>query len=167
MSDLGAPEHPRAAAHPPSCPVPVPSDAAPGCPYPGPSGRQDGETQEAATGRTTVCGYAGKGKRGYFVPGLIALAVLLAGGALATAGGLSHASPTRLDGTHVGTLIAENYQNNHRLESPPPVQCPNNEPVAAGHQFVCQLLRSNGGPLPVQVTETGNGQITYQVTGGP
>ncbi len=63
--------------------------------------------------------------------------------------------------------IAENYQNNHQLESPPPVRCPNNEPVAAGRRFVCQLLRSTAGPLAVDVTETGGGQITYQVGAGP
>ncbi|MGI8753131.1 MAG: DUF4333 domain-containing protein [Acidimicrobiales bacterium] len=173
MSDLDASEHASehagAQGRPPAAPVPASSDAT-GCPYPGP----DVATQSAcpfpeaaATGRTSVCGYAGGGKRGYFVPGLIALAVLLAGGAFASAGGLSHASPSRLDGAHVGTLIAENYQNNHQLESPPPVQCPNNEPVASGHRFVCHLLRTKGCPLSVQVTETGGGQFTYQVPGGP
>jgi hypothetical protein len=114
-----------------------------------------------------VCGYAGKGKRGYFVPGIIALAVLLAVGAFAYGGGLSHAGPSGVDSSRVAALIAETYQNNHQLASPPPVQCPDHEPVAIGHRFECQLLRKAGGPLPVEVTETGGGQFTFQVTGGP
>lgn len=175
MSDRAA-EHARTTTPPAGLvPVSAPSDPAPSdtatrCPYPGVVEQDDSGCpfpEAAATGRTTACGYAGRGKRGYFIPGLIALAVLLAGGAVATAGGLSHASPSRLDGTHLGTLIAENYQNNHQLASPPPVRCPTNEPVAAGHHFVCQLLRTKGGPLTVDVTETGGGQITYQVPGGP
>ena len=166
MSDLDATEHVAADVRPP----PAPGGAAGGCPYPGPVETGASECpfpEAAAAGRTSVCGYAGRGKRGYFLPGLIALAVLLAGGALATAGGLSHAAPTQLDGVHVGTLIAENYQNNHQLASPPPVQCPSTEPVVAGRHFVCQLLRSKGGPLTVDVTETGGGRITYQVAGSP
>lgn len=170
MSDLDASEHAGANAGPSAGPVPAAGDAGSGCPYPGPAKAGDSECPfpgPSTTGRTSVCGYAGTGKRGYFIPGLIALAVLLAGGAFATAGGLSNASPSRLDGVHVGTLIAENYQNNHQLASPPPVQCPPDEPVAAGHRFVCQLLRTKGGPLPVEVTETGGGRVTYQVAGGP
>ncbi|MDQ2727799.1 MAG: DUF4333 domain-containing protein [Actinomycetota bacterium] len=170
MSDLDASENAGAAPGPSARPAPASMHAAAGCPYPGPAAADDSACPfpgAAATGRTSACGYAGRGKRGYFIPGLIALAVLLAGGAFASAGGLSHASPTRLDGAHVGTLIAQNYQNNHQLESPPPVECPNNEPVAAGHLFVCHLLRTKGGPLRVEVTETGGGQVTYQVTGGP
>jgi hypothetical protein len=170
MSDLNAPEHAAADLRRQADPGAGPRDGAPGCPYPGPVEAPASACpfpEAAATGRTSACAYAGKGKRGYFIPGLIALAVLLAGGAFATAGGLSHATPTQLDGVHVGTLIAENYQNNHQLESPPPVQCPRSEPVAAGHRFVCQLLRSKGGPLPIEVTETSGGQITYQLAGGP
>lgn len=169
MSDLDASENAGAGARPSAAAAPASRDAASGCPYPGPAMAQDSACPfpEAAAGRTSVCGYAGRGKRGYFIPGLIALAVLLAGGAFASGGGLSHASPTRLDGASVGTLIAQNYQNNHQLESPPPVQCPDNEPVVAGHRFVCQLLGTKGGPLAVEVTETGGGRVTYQVPGGP
>jgi hypothetical protein len=170
MSDLDASERggagPEGAAAPARCPYPGPSDTAaasepavsdPACPFP----------EAEAGGRPSACGYAGQSKRGYFVPGIIALAVLLAVGAFAYGGGLSHASPSAVDGSRVATLIAETYQNNHRLASPPPVQCPARQPAATGHRFGCQLLRQAGAPLPVEVTETGGGQFTFQVAGGP
>lgn len=79
---------------------------------------------------------------------------------------LSNSSPTRLDGAQTANRIAQGYQEVHHLASPPPVQCPNDEPVAAGHRFACRLLRS-GGPLRVAVVETRGGGITYQVSGEP
>lgn len=89
--------------------------------------------------------------------------MLLVGGAIINGGALSHAPPTRLDGSHVASQIATTYQNNHQLTSPPPVTCPNNERVAPGLRFECQLLRARGGPLSIEVTQTGGGQFTYRV----
>ena len=89
--------------------------------------------------------------------------MLLVGGAIINGAALSHAPPTRLDGSHVASQIATTYQNNHQLTSPPPVTCPNNEPVAPGLRFECQLLRARGGPLSIEVTQTGGGQFTYRV----
>lgn len=115
--------------------------------------------------RTSVCGYAGGAKRGYFIPGMIALAVLLVGGGIVDAAAFSHGSPHRLPGPLISAQIADNYQGNHGLASPPPVRCPGDEPVTAGHHFTCQLLRANAAPLAVSVTETGGGQVSYQVAG--
>ncbi|MDQ6836920.1 MAG: DUF4333 domain-containing protein [Actinomycetota bacterium] len=168
MSDPGAPEQTGVPVPPSLRSVSTTDVAGRACPYPGPEDSSEAACpfpEAAATGRTSVCGYAGRGKRGYFIPGLIALIVLLAGGAFVNFGGLSHDTPSQLDGTNVATRIAQNYQANHQLESPPPVRCPNNEPVAAGLRFACQLLRPGAVPLSVDVTETRNGQITYRVTG--
>lgn len=133
--------------------------AAPGCPV------AHGKAEVAPRGRTTACGYAGGGKRGYFVPGIIALIVLLAAGGIINAAAISHSPPKRLDGPYVATQIADAYQTTHHLESPPPVTCPDNQPVAAGYRFTCELQRTTGAPLPIGVTETGGGQI--RIDGAP
>lgn len=103
-------------------------------------------------------------RRGYLVPGLIALAALVVIAVILDTTHRPDASPHRLDASETAARIAQGYQEDHHLASPPPVHCPNDEPVVAGRRFDCQLERGNG-PLTVAVTETGGGDIIYRVLG--
>lgn len=120
------------------------------------SSEQAGPADHAATGR------ARRSKRGYFVPGLIALVVLAVGGGLANFGGLDHAAPNRLAGPDVETFLAQAIQARDGLSSPPHISCPASEPVRAGLRFTCTWHRA-GGDRRLGVTETGRGQFRFTV----
>lgn len=108
-------------------------------------------------------GPARRPRRGYFLPGFIALAALLAIGLAVGAGDLSHPAPQTLNGPDVASQIALGVQSQLDESTPPPVSCPAHEPVKAGYRFDCEL---GGGPAPrtVAVTEVdGRGRLHWSL----
>lgn len=104
-------------------------------------------------------------RRGYFVPGLIALLALVGLGAAFNIGGLDHQRPSRLDGAQVASTVAQGLQAQRRLPSPPSITCPPSEPVRAGLRFSCRWQEPRG-TRTVQVTELGDrGQFRFTVSG--
>ena len=103
---------------------------------------------------------AGRRGRGYFLPGLIALAALLALGLFVGAGDLEHPAPHRLDGTAIASQIALAIQVEQNSAAAPRVSCPPDEPVRAGFQFDCSMA---GSPSrTVRVTEVDDrGQVRW------
>ena len=96
-----------------------------------------------------------KSKRGYLLPGVIALAALLAIATAFGAGDLYHQPPTSLAGPDVASQIALAIQAERNVVSAPSVTCPANEPVRAGLVFYCvETPRVNGQPVRVTVRET-------------
>ena len=102
-------------------------------------------------------------RRGYLVPGAIALAVLAVLAVLIDEIGLAPRTPSTLSGFDVATAIAQGIQaapGDHRL---PQVHCPASEPVRAGLRFTCSEVPSAGAsPRPIAVVETGGGAYTWQ-----
>jgi hypothetical protein len=91
-------------------------------------------------------------RRGYWIPGLIAIAVLTAIGVAFGAGDLNHRSPSVLHGSDVAQQIALGIQAQQNLQRPPDVRCPATEPVRNGWRFVC--TRVGAGPAkPIHVVE--------------
>lgn len=113
---------------------------------------------------TEVAGRA-RGKRGYFLPGAIALAALLAIGGAVGAGDLSHPAPRSLAGSDVASEIALGIQTAERLSQPPSVSCPPTEEVGNGLRFTC--TEAAGGSRPartIAVTEIdGRGHLRWSV----
>ncbi len=94
---------------------------------------------------------AGRRGRGYFLPGSIALVVLLGIGLFVGAGDLQHRPATTISGADIASQIALGIQAQQNLPSPPEVTCPRQEPVRQGLRFQCTL---GGRPAkPVYVTE--------------
>ena len=102
-------------------------------------------------------------RRGYFLPGGIALAVLAVLAVLIDQIGLAHRTPSTLSGPDTATAIAQGIQaaaSDHRL---PQVRCPASEPVRAGLRFTCTEIASAGAaPRAIAVVETGRGAFTWQ-----
>jgi len=87
-------------------------------------------------------------KRARWVPGLIALAALLAIGIVFGAGGdLSHPPPKTLSGSDVAAQLATGLQALRSTSSPPSVVCPEHEPVRTGLRFQCHF--DQGKPIDV------------------
>lgn len=106
---------------------------------------------------------SGRSKRGYFVPGLIALVVLAAGGGLANFAGLDHSAPSHLAGSDVQTFLAQAIQAKDGTTKLPEIRCPASEPVKAGHTFTCTWEKA-GAATRVLVTETdARGQFRFRV----
>ena len=112
----------------------VPADPAPPSPpggaAPGPGGSADGGS----------AGRRGPSRRGYLVPGLIALAFLAALALVINWAGLSHPRPRTLSRSDAQTLLSQALQVQLGDASPPQVRCPGAEPVRAGWRFTCHLL---------------------------
>lgn len=114
----------------------------------------------AATG-----GRPRRGRRGYLLPGAIALAALIGLAAVINAVGQTHLSPRTLAGPDVATYITQGLQASGDRRGPV-VRCPASEPVRAGLVFAC-TLREAGATRAVRVTETdGSGTFTYAVAPG-
>lgn len=106
-------------------------------------------------------------RRGRWIPGLIALAALLAIGFIFGAGGdLTHPSPHVLSGRDVAGQIALGIQAEKRMASPPSVDCPSSEPIKAGLVFQCSVTGLPSSPTgAVGVTEIDNrGHLRWQLT---
>ncbi|HET9077857.1 MAG TPA: DUF4333 domain-containing protein [Acidimicrobiales bacterium] len=103
-------------------------------------------------------------RRGYFLPGAIALAALLLIGAAVGAGDLSHPAPRTLRGTDVAAQISLGVQAQQNDRVPPQVTCPRSEPVRAGYSFDCTLLAGHRPPVTVAVTEVdGRGRLHWSL----
>jgi hypothetical protein len=110
---------------------------------------------------------AGKtAKRGYLLPGTIALGALVVIG-LVINFSFTHHTPRNLDGQEVSMGIAEGLQAQERSASPPEVSCPPSRPLQTGLRFTCTRQRS-GGDQVIEVTEINNiGGYRRQVVGPP
>jgi hypothetical protein len=109
----------------------------------------------ATTSPAGGTGALARQRRGYAIPALIAMAVLLAIGAAIGAGDLTHPAPAKLQGSTVASQIAVGIEQQGRTEAPPEVTCPPTIPVRTGWQFVCTIT----GPRsrqPVTVREIDN-----------
>ncbi|MGH9056943.1 MAG: hypothetical protein ACRDYY_13945 [Acidimicrobiales bacterium] len=137
----------------PACPV---GHASPACPV---------DHTESATPRESACPMAGprRSGRGYFVPGVVALAALLAIGAGLGAGGFTHATPTHLQGSAVAGDIAAGIQAQSGARTAPDVRCPS-EPVRQGLRFYCSIVEHGHDPTPLEVTEVdSNGHLRWSL----
>jgi hypothetical protein len=107
-------------------------------------------------------GPRGRRRRGYWIPGLIALAVLLGIGLAFGAGDLDHGGPNTLAGPEMDQDLARAIQASEGTPSPPTVHCPRSEPARAGLQFVCTV--TGAGPTrTVHVTEIdGRGGLSWR-----
>ncbi len=105
-----------------------------------------------------------RGRRGYFLPGAIALAALLLIGGAMGAGDLAHPAPKHLRGSDVASQIALGVQEQRNSTTLPKVTCPATEPVRTGYHFDCQL-DGGGAPLTVTVTEfNGRGGLHWSLS---
>jgi hypothetical protein len=121
------------------------------------------DTQVGGQGRRAQ-GRSGRRGKGYFVPGLIALAVMVVAGGIVNFAGLDHAHPSSLAGRDVSTFVAQGIQAEDGLAAPPPITCPATEPVRVGLSFACTWQRV-GGDRRVTVTETDSrGQYRFTVS---
>lgn len=108
-----------------------------------------------------------RGKRGYFLPGAIALAALLLIGGAIGAGDLVHPAPKKLRGPEVASQIALGVQVQQNRTSALRVTCPAVEPVRTGYHFDCTLDTGTGTPVTVTVTEfNGRGGLHWSLGAG-
>ena len=106
-------------------------------------------------------------RRGYLLPGLIALVVLGVLAVLIDVVGLQHRAPRTLAGPDVATLIAQDLQTRTGAHQPPQVRCPASEPVRAGVEFTCEE-QAAGGTRTIRVRETSaGGAFTFTEEGAP
>lgn len=122
----------------------------------------DQETQSVGAPRAAPP--TGRRGKGYFVPGIIALAALLAIGVFFVgAGDLQHKAATDLAGADIASQISLAIQAQENSARPPAVTCPSREPVRLGARFQCTV---KGSPdRPVYVTEVdGRGRIRWSFT---
>jgi Domain of unknown function (DUF4333) len=102
-------------------------------------------------------------RRGYFLPGVIALAVLVAIGLFVGAGDLNHRAPRTLDGADVASQIALALQVQQGSAGPPKVDCTGPQPVRAGWTFTCTVAGRHG-PETVRVVEVdGRGSLRWAI----
>jgi hypothetical protein len=102
-------------------------------------------------------------RKGYWLPGAIALTVLLVIALALGAGDLDHSSPATLHGSDVAREIGLGMQAEQGGHAPADVRCPPSEPVRAGWQFACSTERS-GLTRTVQVTEIdGRGHLRWRL----
>lgn len=105
-------------------------------------------------------------RRNRFVPGVIALAALLAIGIIFGAGAdLTHPSPHSLSGRDISSQIELGIQTEKGLTNLPTVTCPSSEPVKAGLSFECSVTGlPRAGASNVEVTEVdGRGHLRWQL----
>jgi hypothetical protein len=120
------------------------TETGPACPFAGPA---------AIPGET---GRARPPRRGYLVPGVIALVVCAALAVVIDLVGLQSHTPTTLVGSEIATDISQAIQSSRGDTSPPEVRCPASEPMRAGTAFDCTLLQAGRPPTPIRVSETGS-----------
>lgn len=100
-------------------------------------------------------------RRGYWLPGFIALAVLLAIGAAVGAGDLVHSTPKRLTGADIDSQIALAIQLQLGSRTPPRLSCPASEPVRTGLTFTCTAT-AGGHTETLRVVEIdGRGDLRW------
>jgi hypothetical protein len=97
------------------------------------------------------------------VPGLIALAALLAIGLAFGAGDLSHRAPHTLSGSDVAAQIALAWQVQQGSSGPPKVDCPGPQPVRAGWTFTCTVAGPDGTETVHVVEVDGRGNLRWTI----
>lgn len=103
-------------------------------------------------------------RRGYWVPGLIALTVLVMIGLIFGAGDLSHPAYTSINGPDIELQISQAMQVEQNTGTAPEISCPRREPVRAGLTFDCSA-RTPTGQEVVHVTEIDNrGAIRWSLS---
>jgi hypothetical protein len=116
------------------------------------SGQEDHHSAEPARGR-----------RGYWLPGAIAMTVLVIIAVAVGAGDLDHGAPKTLHGADVASEIALGIQAQEAASKAPAVTCPDTEPVRSGLRFECSLVAA-GRSVSVDVVEIdGRGQLRWQL----
>ncbi len=101
-------------------------------------------------------------RRGYFLPGVIALGALLGIGTAFGAGDLVHQAPRVLSGAEVASQVELGLQAELDTVSQPYVTCPASEPVKAGLTFTCLEHPRTGPARPISVTEIdAHGQLRF------
>ena len=116
--------------------------------------------QEPSDGRAPR--RAVRGRRGYFLPGIMALVALVVIGLLWGAGDLEHPAATSLTGSDVASQISLGIQTQEGSDRPPAVSCPRREPVRVGHSFDCRVAGSP--PRIVHVSEIdGRGELRWSL----
>jgi hypothetical protein len=106
-------------------------------------------TTDAGNGQTSR---PARGRRAYWIPGLIALVVLVVIAVAVGAGDLSHPAPSSLARSDVESQLALGIQTERRTSEPPTVHCPGPEPVRKGYRFDCVVLSGRTATV-VTVTE--------------
>ncbi len=99
----------------------------------------------------TPAGRPPPARRGYWVPGLIALGFLVAVSVLFAAVGLDSRVGRTLPGPVVAGYLSLDLESGG---STPAVHCPAEEPRRAGVRFTCTATRSGRPTETIQVTET-------------
>ena len=113
--------------------------------------------EEPETGRPTPP------RRGYLVPGIIALLVLAVIAVVIDVAGLQSHTPTTLAGSQIAQDVSEALQAAQQHATSPDVRCPAEEPLRVGLVFDCTLLRSGRPPETIRVTErTKSGTLHIQ-----
>jgi hypothetical protein len=119
------------------------------------AGSPDVEAAPAPTGR--------RGRRGYWIPGLVAMAFLLIIAVAVGAGDLDHSAPRNLQGADIASQIALGIETQQGTASAPDVHCPEKEPVRSGWQFECSVTQA-GRSVPVDVVELNqHGQLSWHL----
>jgi hypothetical protein len=105
-----------------------------------------------------------RGRRGYWIPGIIALTVLVAIAIGFGAGDLTHPSPRTLAGQDVEAELSLGIQAQQGSSSPPVVHCPGSEPVLAGHAFSCTLVTGESTEVVSVVEIDRRGRLRWSIT---
>ncbi len=103
---------------------------------------------------STAPGSRPRPKRGYLLPGTIALVVCAVIAIAIDVAGLQSHTPSSLPGRQVEAFISQGLQYAHPQASPPQVRCPADEPLRAGYAFDCVLVTAGRTPATIRVTET-------------
>ncbi len=102
-------------------------------------------------------------RRGYWLPGTIALTFLVIIAVAVGAGDLDHTAPRTLHGPDVASEIALGIQTQEAMSNAPVVSCPTSEPVRSGLRFECSEVVS-GETTVVDVVEIdGRGRLRWQL----
>lgn len=106
-----------------------------------------------------------KKRRGYFLPGVIALIVLVVLGIVIGGGDLEHPASTTIYGSAIESQIANGIQDVRNTNSLVRVSCPAQEPVKQGLTFDCTADGAGLKHQTVYVVETdGRGDTRWSLT---
>jgi hypothetical protein len=128
----------------------------------GPMGVDDGELRCPFGGASPgpAPGTRPRPKRGYLVPGIIALVVCATIGIVIDLAGLQSRTPSTLAGRQLDALVSQSLQATHPQRTPPQVRCPATEPERTGLVFDCSLVRPGRHDGVIRVTElSGSGTL--------
>ncbi|HLI00535.1 MAG TPA: DUF4333 domain-containing protein [Acidimicrobiales bacterium] len=95
-------------------------------------------------------------RKGYLLPGAIALVVLAAIAVVIDVAGLQSRVPRTLNGAATAQQVAQAIETRQGLTSAPSVHCPASEPVRAGLVFYCTLDREGHARQWVRISEYSN-----------